>query len=441
MTTSGLRSENLARLTWPIFLQNTTNSAVMFVDFVFFSYLSDTIAGTVGQLLPIFWMGAFVIPVFAGTGISVASQFIGAKRLEKVIPVYMTNLVFTTVMGILYGLALAIFASDIGKWLGMADDINRIGVDYLSVICYYFVFMGIMVAYNAILSSRGMTHWLMYTSFAIAGVNLVLNSVFVFVFDWGVQGIALASVLGAATSMSLGIFLVHYRLRVKFYFRGVVNDMLGVLRPMLRIGIPNALEPFSYSVQQTILSTFIISMGIVSMAANNYSGRLQMLHITFGFSLAQGAQILMAHWMGQRRFEDVNRLYWRVIGLAMIVSFLSCLGMWFYADFFLSVFTDDPVIGELAKSLLLVSIFLEPARVVNIIGGFSLRTVGDARFPLIVSVLFIWGILPVIYFIDSYWRISLLGLWVCFAIDEIVRALINAWRWKTGKWRAMGFAN
>lgn len=441
MSTSGLRTENLARLTWPIFLQNATNSAVMFVDFVFFSYLSDTIAGTVGQLLPVFWMGAFVIPVFAGTGISVASQYMGAKRLDKVIPVYMMNLGFTAGMGGLYSLALAVFASDIGKWLGMADDINRIGTDYLSVICYYFVFMGVMVAYNAILSSRGMTHWLMYTSFAIAGVNLVLNSVFVFVFGWGVRGIALASVLGAATAMSMGIFLVHYRLRVTFYFRGVAKDMVSVLRPMLRIGIPNAVEPLSYSIQQTILSAFIISMGIVSMAANNYAGRLQVLHITFGFSLAQGAQILMAHWVGQRRFEDVNRLYWRVIGLATCVSFVSCIGIWYYADLFLSVFTGDPAIRELAKSLLLVSVFLEPARAVNIIGGFSLRTVGDARFPLIISVLFIWGILPVIYFADAHWQFSLLALWGCFAADEVARAFINMWRWQTGKWRTMGIVS
>ena len=440
MSDNTLRTENLLKLTWPILLQNTTNSLVLFVDFVFFSYLSDTIAGTVGQLMPVFWMGAFVIPVFAGTGISVASQFMGAKRIEKVIPTYMMNLGFTTVMGLVYGFLLWLLSEDIGRWMGMDPSINVIGAEYLSIICYYFVFMGVMVAYNAILSSRGMTHWLMYTSFAIAGVNFALNSLFVFVFGWGVAGIAFASVCGAATAMTLGIWLVHSRLRVRFYVKGVWREMISVLRPMLRVGVSNALEPFSYSIQQTILSTFIISMGVVSMAANNYAGRLQMFQITFSLSLAQAAQILMAHWAGGRRFDEVNRLYGKTIGAAMSVAFVYCVIVWQFSDWVLALFTDDPAIKTLGKSLLLVSIFLEPARAVNVIGGFSLRTVGDARFPLIIGIVFIWGILPVIFAIDHYWKFTLFGLWICFAADEILRAIINYWRWRTGKWKTMGFA-
>ncbi|MDQ8204780.1 MATE family efflux transporter [Pelagicoccus sp. SDUM812003] len=441
MESNALRTENLFKLTWPIFLQNTTNSAVMFVDFVFFSYLSDTIAGTVGQLLPVFWMGAFVIPVFAGTGISVASQYMGANRSEKVIPTYILNLGLSASLGTLYAGALWIFSDEIGIWLGMSPSLNAIGSSYLSTICFYFIFMGVMVAYNAILSSKGMTHWLMYTSFAIAGVNLLLNSLFVFVFDWGVKGVSFASVCSAAVSMAIGIWLVHRKLRVAFYLKGIWSEVVTVFRPMLRIGIPNVLEPFSYSVQQTIISSFIISMGVVSMAAHNYAGRMQMFQISFGFSLAQASQILMAHWMGKRRFEDVNRLFWKVISSAMAVAFINCILVWRYSDWFLSLFTDDPYIKEVGRSLLFISIFFEPARAVNIIGGFSLRTVGDARFSLIVGMLFIWGIVPFIYGINHFYGFTIVGMWVCFAADEIIRCLINLWRWQTGKWKAMGFGD
>jgi Na+-driven multidrug efflux pump len=77
---------------------------------------------------------------------------------------------------------------------------------------------------------------------------------------------------------------------------------------------------------------------------------------------------------------------------------------------------------------------------VNIISGFALKTVGDARFPLVVGTTFIWGILPVVYFVNRAWGLSIVGFWLCFAADEIIRAGINLMRWRSGKWRGMGIA-
>jgi Na+-driven multidrug efflux pump len=64
--------------------------------------------------------------------------------------------------------------------------------------------------------------------------------------------------------------------------------------------------------------------------------------------------------------------------------------------------------------------------------------VGDARFPLVVGTAFIWGILPVVYFVNRVWGLTIVGFWLCFATDEIVRAGINLWRWRTGRWKTLG---
>jgi putative MATE family efflux protein len=438
MSQHTLRTESLVQLTWPIFLQHMAHSCVLVVDFWFFSHLSDTIAGVVGQLMPIIWMGAFVIPVFAGTGVSVASQYMGAKQYDKVVPAYMMNLACTATMGVGYAAFLWIFSADIGRWMGLDETLNGISTTYLAWESAYFVFLGISVAYNAVLSSRGMTHWLMYNSFVVAGVNLLLASVFVLGLGWGVRGVVAAAVIGMASAMVLSIWHVHGRLGVVFSLKDARHRMAGIFRPMMRIGISNALEPFSYTVQQIVISTLIISMGLTAMASNSYANRAQMFQITFAVSLALGSQILMAHWMGARRFSDVNALFWKAIRRATLVAFVYAFALWCFSDWVLGFFTEDPAVKELGKTLLLIAVFYEPARAVNIIGGFSLKTVGDARFPLIIGMLFIWGILPVIYFVKETWGISLVALWLCFAFDEIIRAGINLWRWRTGRWKTMG---
>ena len=433
-----LRTESLFTLTWPIFLQYTTQGCVWLVDFWFFSHLSDEIAATVGQLLPVVWLGAGVITVFAGTGVAVASQYMGARRFERVVPAYLMNLCLTMAMGMGFGAVLWCLAPDIGRWMGLNAALNGIATTYLGATSVYFVFLGVLVSYNAVLSSRGMTNWLMYNSFVVATLNLGLAALFVLGFHWGVRGVVAASVTSTAVAMLLSIGLVHRGLGVRFHLRGAVREMLDVARPMLRIGISNAVEPFSYSAQQLLLSTMIIALGVSSMAANAYAGRAQMFQITFSFSLALGAQILMGHWTGARRFIDVDRLYWTIVRRATLVAFVYAGTAWLFSEWVIGFFTANESIRHLGKTLLLIAVFYEPARAVNIITGTALKTVGDARFPLVVGTAFIWGILPVVYFVNRVWGLTIVGFWLCFATDEIVRAGINLWRWRTGKWRGMG---
>ncbi|HEY4249331.1 MAG TPA: MATE family efflux transporter [Lacunisphaera sp.] len=438
MSHTALRTESLLKLTGPIFFQQLTQSVVLLVDLYFFSHLSDEIAGTIGQLVPVIWLGTFVIPVFAGTGVSVASQYMGAKMDRKVIPAYMMNLLFTAGMGLVFGAALWLFSADLGRWMGLPPELNAIAKIYLGAMSFYFLPMGVLVAYNAVLSSRGMTHWLMYSAFLVAILNVILASLFVLGFHWGVRGIVTASVISVTTAMVVSVGLVHGRLGVRFYLRHALRDMLGVLRPMLRLGIPNALEPFSYSVQQIILSKLIIGLGIVAMAANNYAGRVQMFQITFSVGLALGGQILLAHLMGARRFDDVDRLYWKAIRWGTLVAGCYAAMLWFFSDRVLGIFTADPAVKQLGRTLLGIAAFYEPARSVNIIGGFGLKTVGDARFPVVIGMIFIWGILPVVWTVNHYWSLTLVGFWLFFAADEIIRAGINLWRWRTGRWKSMG---
>lgn len=438
MSSSLLRTESLFKLTWPIFLQNTTQGVVWLVDFWFFAHLSDEIAATVGQLLPLIWMGAGVITTFAGTGVAVASQYMGAQRLEKVVPTYLLNLGLTAGMGLGYCALLWFFAPSIGRWMGLSPELGAIATTYLGSFCFYFVILGVLVAYNAVLSSRGMTNWLLYNSLVVASLNLALAALFVLGFRWGIRGVVAAAIISSATAMVLSMMWVHRGLGIRFHLRGSWAQMREVLRPMLRIGVSNACEPFSYSAQQLLLSAMIITLGLDSMAANAYASRAQMFQITFSFSLALGAQILMGHWMGARRFVDIDRLYWTIVRRAMVVSFVYSASLWVFADQVLGFFTANPEIKHLGAVLLGIAAVYEPARAVNIIGGTALKAVGDSRFPMLVGNAFIWGILPIVYFANRWWGLSIVGFWLFFAVDEIVRAGINLWRWRSGRWKRMG---
>jgi Na+-driven multidrug efflux pump len=122
------------------------------------------------------------------------------------------------------------------------------------------------------------------------------------------------------------------------------------------------------------------------------------------------------------------------------VAGVYAFSLWLLSDIVLGIFTNDPEVKKLGRSLLFIAAFFEPARAVNIIGGFGLKTVGDSRFPMIIAIIFIWGILPIVWAVNHYWTLTLVGFWIFFAADEIIRAGINLWRWRTGRWMKMGIA-
>ncbi|WP_020407932.1 MATE family efflux transporter [Hahella ganghwensis] len=440
--THELRSHNLWVLSWPIFVEEITGGLVFLADAFFLSRISDEVAATVGVLLPVLLLGFFIIPMFTTAGTSVASQYIGARQHQYVLPTYMANVGLSSLLGLLMFLGGFLYADHIGTWLGMTPELNEHSSIYLMVVSFSFFFVAVRFSYASILASKGMTHWNMATALVTNLLNVLLNAAF-FLGWWGIPklglfGIALATSVSFFVGAVLLMWVVHGPMKIHFRLKGMGEPIRKVLRPILKIGIPSAVEPLSYTIQQIIVSVVVIQLGLAAMGANTYVLRILVVEITFAFALGAGSQILMAHYMGADRFGDVNRIFWKSIAAATgfaAINLLLYVGIY---EQVLSTFTDNPEIMELAKWMLVAGILMEPARAVNIIAGMALKGVGDARFSALSSMIFMWAVIPFIFWVGIDFGYGMLGVWLCSTVDESIRAVINLWRWNTGKWRSKG---
>ena len=84
----------------------------------------------------------------------------------------------------------------------------------------------------------------------------------------------------------------------------------------------------------------------------------------------------------------------------------------------------------MATQLFFVSLLLEPGRTFNIVVINSLRATGDARFPLLMGLISMWGIaIPLAWFLGLHLGWGLVGIWLAIAADEWTRGLSMYWRW------------
>ncbi len=429
---------NLLHLSWPIFIERLSAGLVTFTDTLFLCMISDNVAASIGMLGSVLMFGYFILPQFAFAGTSVSAQYMGAKQDERVVPSYIGNLVISTILGGLITLAMFIFSGQIGLWLGMNPEQNSYATEYLAVVSFTFILAGARFAYSAILAARTLTSWNM----SIAVVTNILNILFKLAFikgfwlfpQMGIKGVALATLLSFAIGLIMLFYYVHIRLKISFLINNLWPRVKEIIPPILKIGIPSALEPFSYAIQSFVVAMLIIKLGLVAMGANTYIGRLIFIDLALSWSLTSAGQIIMSHHLGAGRLDKVNRTYLKIAAYSMAFAFGNILIYLIWHDWFLSLFTQDPLIKATAVWILVVCLFMEPIRSINILGGVALKTVGDGKFSAIMGIIFMWGVVPIII-LASNLGTGIIGLWVCLLLDEILRAIINFWRWQSGVWK------
>lgn len=424
-------------IAWPMLIEELTGGITSFTDTLFISMISDEAAASVGMLSPVLWLGYFILPQFTSAGTSVAAQYLGAGKKDRVLPAWSANILISGSIGAVLAALLYAFHGSVGSWLGMTPGQNAFAAEYLEVIAFNFIVVGIRGAYASILASQALTKWTMAASVATNLINIPLNWALMTGF-WifpamGIRGIALATVISYLIGFAILFVMVHARLRVNFLVKGLFRRIREVALPILRVGVPSALEPFSYTAQSFVVAALVIGLGTQAMGANTYVGKFTFLDMAVSWSFTMAGQILMSHQLGAGRTDLVKRSFRRILAGIMAFAFAAMLAIAVFHGFFLSFFTRDAAILRLSFIGILVYLLMEPIRSVNVLAGVVLKTVGDGKFSVVLSLAFMWGLVPIII-LSTWLGFGIVGVWACCLLDETARAAINLLRWRSGKW-------
>lgn len=129
-----------------------------------------------------------------------------------------------------------------------------------------------------------------------------------------------------------------------------------------------------------------------------------------------------------------------ILGHCHLASFFYCFI--FIIDAFTYFFTSNSEIIQIASLLLILTIILEPGRSFNMVIINSLRAAGDAKFPVYMAMISMWGIgLPIAYLLGIQLEMGLIGVWISFIVDEWVEASLCIGDGVQGCGRSIGFTS
>ncbi|QEO61660.1 MATE family efflux transporter [Bacillus altitudinis] len=437
---------SLFALTWPIFIEISLYMLMGSADTLMLSQYSDNSVAAVGvsnQLLNLL----IVMFSFITTGTTIViAQLLGASRKQEATQVAYVSLGTNFLISFVISLLMFVLAVPILHMMGLSSELMPDATVFLQIVGLLSFIQALIMTYSAILKSYGFTRDTMYVTIGMNLLNVAGNYLVIFgPFGFpvlGVMGVALSTSFARLIGLTVMILIVRHRIGLRFSFKRMFYLQRTHLKKLLKIGIPSAGEQLSYNGSQMIITLFITFMGTQALAAKVYTQNLMMFIMLFGAAISQGTQILIGRLIGAKEFDAAYRRCMKSLYWAIAISLLSSTALSLSSTHLLTFFTSNSEIIQIASLLLILTIILEPGRSFNMVIINSLRAAGDAKFPVYMAMISMWGIgLPIAYLLGIQLEMGLIGVWISFIVDEWVRGIFMYRRWRSRIWTEYRFTS
>lgn len=347
---------------------------------------SDALAavGSTGALINL--LTNMFIGFSVGANVLVA-RYYGAGKLDEVSETVHTSVMLSIIGGILLAAIGIIFASPLLELMGTPENVLPLAALYVRI---YFAGMPVILLYNygsAILRAIGDTKRPLYY-LAVAGVlNIILNLIFVIVFEMSVAGVALATIL----SQTLSAILV---IRCLMHTEGGCHLDLHQLKihshklwKILQLGLPAGLQGSIFSLSNVLIQSSVNSFGAIAMAGNSAAANIEGFTYVAMNSFYQAAITFVSQNMGAMEFKRIRKIAWQCLACVTVTGALLGNLSFFFGHQLLGIYSDEAEViryGIYRLEVIGTTYFL--CGIMDVCVG-CLRGIGYSFLPMVVSLL------------------------------------------------------
>ncbi len=429
----------LLLLAGPMFLELFLNTMLNNVDTIMLSHYDEYAVGAVGNANTILFMMTIFFNVIATATSVVVAQYLGAKLYEKMNMIYTLAVMFNLALGVALSLAFCAANPLIMDFLNVSPEMRPYSMIYIYIVGGSGFVTAVFNVMLQILRCNGYTKIGMWVSLAINAVNIVGNYLFLYgplsFLKMGVEGVAISTVTARVLAVAV-LFVFFYRAKIGRISLRLLKPFPGkLLMRMVKIGLPSAGENLTYNVYQTTLLSFVNAMGNDAVNARVYCNMLIWFAMIFSNACAMSTQIITGHLVGADKTDEAYKRVFKTLRTSMPITVALASLNAILCSYTLHIFTDNENIIALGQSIMIVDIFIEAGRCLNMTFVNSLKAAGAYIFPLVAGIICNWGLgLTTGYVVGVSMGFGVAGIFAGTATDECIRGLIVMYYWFKKKW-------
>ena len=374
-----------------------------------------------------------------GAGITTAgailiSQYLGAREDKQANS--MANHICITSLGfsVICACICWLCSSGLVRWLGAEGDIYNYGLTYIRIVVMDLPFLFMINLFSSVRQAQGDTVRPLLLNILGVTINLILDPLFLVVFNWGIGGAAFATLIAKIPSAIIGfVILTGKNQLVRISFKGFRFDKNKVMS-ILKIGLPTGIQNMVISFSNVLVQASVNSFGSDAVAGFGAYLKVDGFNILPVLSISMAVTTFVGQNYGANKPERVKKGMWTALGMGVVYTVITGILLLVFADPILRLFTNDDAVaacGETAMKYFCPFYFL--LAIMNVLAG-AVRGTGKSIPPMLIllfamcifRIFWIWLVVPLFPTID--------GVYLLYPVSWVIGVVLMAlYTWK-GKW-------
>ena len=377
--------KSMWKMAMPIIAGMMVQTLFNVVDIMFIGWLGADEVTAVAFVSPLFFI-IIGLGVGIGTGTTATiAQYIGQKDKEnaektasQTILIGFLSTIFLTVLGVIYGEGLL-------SILGAEREILSIAYSYLRILTFGLGLVIFSMFFRAILAGEGETKIPMIIGLIGTVLNLILDPILIFTFDYGVRGAAFATIISQIAMVASYLFIIFVKKStyISFNIRNLSLDNY-IISKIFQIGIPSSLSMLIISFGQVVMNKILVNYSTEAVAAYQIVSRLDMLLFMPILGIAISLTTIVGMFYGAKEYKKLLSVVYYGINRAVIITTISVILFFMLAKNILPIFSSNLMVIDVGVTYLKVIILAYPAVGISVICSRVCQALGQG-VPLLIT--------------------------------------------------------
>lgn len=421
----------VAHFSLPMMLGMSVSVIYTILNAYFIGLLHDSVMMTAITLtLPVFAILMALGNLIGVGGGTFISRLLGEKKFQQIKEVSSFSFYASIALGIITILVGILAVNSVTAWLGASAAAFDYTKQYILIMFIGAPFIILNFSLEQIVRAEGAALVSMIGMFISVGINLILDPIFIFVFHWGVPGVAAATLIGnigAVIYYSLHIIRKSEYLSFSMKYFKIEKS---VVMEVLKIGIPIAIMSALMGLSALVFNNFAASYGDAAVASYGISQRILQFPELIIMGLCEGVVPLIAYNFTANKKRMKSAITFTSMTVAIMAAIFAII-VFLMGNHLIGIFTKDAQlieVGGYVIKVIFLSLFVTGFTFL-IMGIF--QATGQGRAAMIISLTQGLIMIPILFIMSSIagfhgiiWSIFI-GDFITFLIGVIVLFMLR----------------
>lgn len=435
-------------LAWPTMLEQLMQTAVQYIDTAMVGSLGTQATAAVGATSTVNWLIGSTISAVGVGFLAYVSRACGAGDVKRAGRASSQAVLAVLFCGILFTAITLGLSNLVPVWMQVDPSIQTLASQYFFILYTPMIARAAMIIFGTLLRAAGDTKTPMHVGILVNGINVVLNFLLIYP-TRKIMGITILGagmgVVGAAIASAISFVAGGICITAALWRHPVISPRgqslkpdWQVLKPCLKVALPNALQRFGTSLGYVAFASMINSLGDVATAAHTIANTVESAFYIPGYGMQTAAATLAGNALGAKDERRVRRLAQMIIVIETVLMVLSGSMLFVFAPQMMTLFSRDAMVISLGAIVLRMVAVSEPFYGVSIIIEGMMQGMGNTVLPFIFGISGMWGIRIVGTFVcTQLLGMGLISAWACMIAHNMLLFVMFLICYLTGKWNPM----